>query len=124
SQSRIDQAERMIGSLDELKRRTASAGAAGLEFAGTERQSKKLVAVEGVSKTLGGRRLFSDVEFLLGPGVRLGLLGANGSGKSTLLKIIASDLSPDDGTVWRADGLRIATFDQDRRQLDPNATLR
>jgi ABC transport system ATP-binding/permease protein len=124
AQFRIDQAERMIGSLDELKRRTASAGAAALEFAGTERQSKKLLAADGVAKSLGGRKLFADVEFLLGPGVRLGLLGANGSGKSTLLKIISSDLPPDEGTVWRAEGLRIAMFDQDRRQLDPNSTLR
>lgn len=124
SQSRIDQAKDMIGSLDDLKRRTASSGAAGLEFSGTERQSKKLVNVEGISKSLGGRKLFSGVEFLLGPGVRLGLLGANGSGKSTMLKIVAGELQPDEGTVWRAEGLRIATFDQDRRRLDPNASLR
>jgi ABC transport system ATP-binding/permease protein len=124
AQSRIDEAGRKIGALDELKRRNASVGSAGLEFSGTDRQSNKLVSVEGVSKTLGGRRLFSEVEFLLGPGVRLGLLGANGSGKSTLLKIISGEWSPDDGSVWRAEGLRIATFDQDRRQLDPNATLR
>jgi ABC transport system ATP-binding/permease protein len=124
AQFRVDQAERMIGSLDELKRRTTPVGAAALEFAGSERQSKKLIAAEGVAKSLGGRKLFSNLEFLLGPGVRLGLLGANGSGKSTLLKIVAGDLSPDEGTVWRAEGLQIATFDQNRDRLDPNATLR
>jgi ABC transport system ATP-binding/permease protein len=107
-----------------LKRRNTSSGAAGLEFSGTERQSKKLINAEGLTKSLGGRKLFSNVEFLLGPGVRLGLLGANGSGKTTLLKIVAGELEPDEGTIWRADGLRIATFDQDRRRLDPNSTLR
>jgi ATP-binding cassette subfamily F protein uup len=123
SQSRVDQAGRMIDALKEVKGRTATFGAAGLEFAGTDRQSKKLLVADGVSKAFGARRLFSNVEFFLGPGVRLGLLGVNGSGKSTLLKIIAGELSPDDGEVWRADGLRVATFDQDRRRLDREASL-
>jgi len=124
SQSRIDQAERMIDALKEAKGRTAPTGTVGVEFAGTERQSKKLLVADGVSKSFGARRLFSGVEFLLGPGVRLGLLGANGSGKSTLLKIIDGELKPDEGDVWRAEGLRVATFDQDRRRLDREATLR
>ena len=124
AQSRIDQAESMIGALDELRRRTTSSGAAGLEFAGTDRQTKKLVALQDVAKSLGGRKLFSGVEFTLGPGLRLGLLGANGSGKSTLLKIVAGDLESDEGSVRRAESLRVATFDQDRRKLDPAASLR
>jgi ATP-binding cassette subfamily F protein uup len=124
SQSRIDEANRKISSLDEMTRRTASRGAAGMEFVATDRESKKLVSVEGVSKALGGRTLFSDVEFLLGPGTRLGLLGANGSGKSTMLKLISGEHAPDAGAVWKAEGLRVATFDQDRRLLDPNALLR
>ncbi len=55
----------------------------------------------------------------------MGLMGANGSGKTTLLKILAGELAPDEGTVRRADRLRIVSFAQDRgAHLDPEISLR
>src|SRR5690606_25924331 len=39
--------------------------------------------------------------------------GRNGSGKSSLLKVIAGELPPDSGSIWRAPGLRVARLDQD-----------
>jgi ATP-binding cassette subfamily F protein uup len=77
-----------------------------------------------VSKRLGDRQLFSDVNLTLSPGTRLGLLGPNGSGKSTLIGILYGRLDPDAGQVNRADQLRIVVFDQHREQLDPNQLLR
>jgi ATPase subunit of ABC transporter with duplicated ATPase domains len=47
----------------------------------------------------GGELLFSDVSFRVSPGGHVGLIGTNGVGKSTLLKILAGDLSPDEGEV-------------------------
>ncbi len=47
----------------------------------------------------GGDRLFSDVSFRLSPGDHVGLVGANGVGKTTLLRILAGELSPDEGEV-------------------------
>ena len=47
----------------------------------------------------GGDRLFSDVSFRLSPGDHVGLVGANGVGKTTLLRILAGELSPDEGDV-------------------------
>src|SRR6185312_3464741 len=88
------------------------------------RRSKRLIAVEGISKDLGGRTLFRDLSFTLGPGVRLGLLGLNGTGKTTLLKILAGEIAPDSGTVERAAALRVVYFDQAREHLDLSRTLR
>jgi ABC transport system ATP-binding/permease protein len=91
---------------------------------GTGRRTRKLVAATGVAKALGGRELFRALDVELGPGTRLGLLGANGSGKSTLLRILGKELEPDAGTVNFADGLRAVTFEQGRVALDQSMRLR
>ena len=61
---------------------------------------------------------------MVGPGMKLGLLGPNGSGKSTLLRVLAGQTDPDSGTVTRADGLRVVTFEQGRAALDLSVPLR
>ena len=124
SRSRIGEAADRRAELAELNSRTADAGKAGIDFAGTGRQTRKLLAATGVSKALGGKPLFRDIDLILSPGDRVGLLGANGSGKSTLLKLMSGALPPDSGTVTRADLLRLEVFEQGRSSLDQTATLR
>jgi ATP-binding cassette subfamily F protein uup len=120
---RIDEAARRREELEELKYRNAAAGAAGIDFVATGRQTRKLLAAAGVAKSLGGRPLFAGLDLVLSPGTKLGLLGPNGSGKSTLLRVLAGELDADAGTVTRADGLRAVLFEQGRAALDPAATL-
>ncbi|HUR54727.1 MAG TPA: ABC-F family ATP-binding cassette domain-containing protein [Gemmataceae bacterium] len=122
--SRIEAAMDRREELAELKYRTNAGGTAGIDFAGTGRQTRKLLTATGIAKSLGGRALFSNLDVILTPGVKLGLLGPNGSGKSTLLKVLTSEIEPDAGTIARADGLRAITFEQGRAALDPNITLR
>ncbi len=123
SRARIDEAGRLKGELADLETRSAK-GVTRIDFTATGRRTKRLVSVDNVAKSLGGRTLFSDISFTLPPGVRLGLLGRNGTGKTTLLKILRGEIQPDSGTVERADGLRIVYFDQTREQLDLSQTLR
>jgi len=66
--------------------------------------------------------LFSELDFVVTAGMRVGLVGPNGSGKTTLLRIIEDDLAPTTGAVKRAANLRIVHFDQNR-VLDPDVTL-
>jgi len=122
--SRIDAAADRREELAELNARTAESGSAGIDFVGTGRKTKKLITATGVSKSLGGRRLFSNFDTILAPGMVVGLLGANGSGKSTLLRVLGGQIEPDTGTVVRADGLRLEIFEQGRSSLDPKVTLR
>jgi ATP-binding cassette subfamily F protein uup len=56
-------------------------------------------------------------------GDRVGVIGANGSGKTTLLRILLGDLEPTSGYVRHGTQLQIAYFDQQRLQLDPEATV-
>ncbi len=122
--SRIDDASQRREELSELKYRNAAAGAAGIDFVATGRQTRKLLTAAGIAKSLGGRSLFEGLDLMLTPGTKLGLLGPNGSGKSTLLRVIAGEVPADAGTVARAEGLREVMFEQGRAALDPSATLR
>ncbi len=122
--SRIDDAARRREELQELQYRNAATGAAGIDFVATGRQTRKLLSVAGIAKSIPSRSLFSGLDLLLTPGSKVGLLGPNGSGKSTLLRVLAGVIAPDAGTVVRADGLRSVMFEQGRAMLDPTATLR
>jgi ATP-binding cassette subfamily F protein uup len=121
---RIEAAGKRRDELAELKYRNAAAGSAGIDFVATGRQTRKLLTATGIAKALGGRPLFSGLDVMLTPGIKLGLLGPNGSGKSSLLRVLAEEMPPDTGTITRAEGLRTVMFEQGRAALDPAVTLR
>ena len=123
SKARIQDAFDLQGKLADVTERNQK-GATIIDFNATGRMTKRLITCEHIRKSLGGRVLFDDVSFVLGPGMRLGVLGSNGSGKTTLLRILADELGPDAGEVRRAEGLRVAYFDQNRDRLDPDTPLR
>jgi ATP-binding cassette subfamily F protein uup len=123
SKARIDDAGRLMNELSDLESR-AVRGASQIDFTATERRTKRLLAVENVRKSLGGRELFRDLNFTLTPGTRLGLLGLNGTGKTTILRLLTGEMEPDAGRIERAHALRVVYFDQAREQLNPAATLR
>jgi ATP-binding cassette subfamily F protein uup len=123
SKTRTAEAERLIEEMNEMARLGAT-GRADIEFTATGRKTRRLMAAASLGQSLGGRRLFGDVNFLLRPGMRLGLVGANGSGKTTLLRLLAGELAPAEGQIVRAENLRTVYFDQQRERLDPDLTLR
>jgi ABC-type polysaccharide/polyol phosphate transport system ATPase subunit len=54
-----------------------------------------------------GRALLSDVNFRVGEGAKVALIGANGSGKTTLIKMISGDLQPESGAISISGGLGV-----------------
>jgi ATP-binding cassette subfamily F protein uup len=124
SRARTHSAERLIGQLGAAEARSQE-GTARIDFTASDRRTKRLIEAEGAGKSLGGRALFRNLKLVLSPGVRVGLVGPNGSGKTTLLRVLEGTLEPDEGSVRRAEGLRIATFAQDRTaHLDAAQSLR
>jgi ATP-binding cassette, subfamily F, member 3 len=72
-----------------------------------------LVVLDEVTLFFADRMIFDAASLRLGHGDRIGLIGPNGSGKTTLLKVIAGEQELDDGTVARANGVRIGWLPQD-----------
>ena len=122
SKARIDKAHEMIADLADRNSRAVTK-TAGIDFAATERQTKRLIDMEGVSCVLGERTILRDVHLLLTNGMRLGLVGPNGSGKSTLLRLMTGEQEAASGQIKRATGLRMVYFSQ-MREIDPALTLR
>ena len=122
SKARIDNANKLIGQLSDLRSRAATSSA-DIDFSATDRKTKRLVELENVSYGFGERTLFSNLNFALTAGTRVGLVGPNGSGKTTLLRLLTGENAPLNGTVKQAANLRIVYFDQ-TRQLDLDQTLR
>jgi ATP-binding cassette subfamily F protein uup len=126
AKGRIQEANRMISELEEMKARTGAAASAraGIDFNATERKTKKLLVAEGLTKSFGGRKIVRNLDLKLTPGMRLGLLGPNGSGKTTLLSLLDGSLEPDGGTIEKAEWLRTVRFEQNRDTLDKTVSLR
>jgi ABC transport system ATP-binding/permease protein len=129
SKARIDTANAMIGQLAELNSRTVVT-TAGIDFEASQRKTKRLVEFEGVSYNLpdesgapSEKELFSDLNFILTAGMKVGLVGPNGSGKTTLLRLLRGEISPTAGGIRKADALRLVYFSQ-MRELDESLTLR
>jgi ATP-binding cassette subfamily F protein uup len=123
AQARIDEAGRLQSELADLDSRSKTAGV-GIDFASTERKTKRLLVAHGLTKGFGGRDVVRGLDLVLSPGLRLGLLGKNGSGKSTLLRLLAGVDRPDAGSVEPAPKLRVVMFDQHRTRLEPKVSLR
>jgi len=123
AKGRIKEAGRLIEALEDSRARAAG-GTAGIDFTASQRRTRRLLVARGVTKSLGGRRLVTNLDLVITPGTRVGLIGPNGSGKTTLLDVLAGALPPDAGEIERADGLRVVRFAQERGGVDPTQSLR
>lgn len=81
-----------------------------------------LISLDKVCLAYGHHVLLDRLDLQLDPGERIGLLGRNGGGKSSLLRIMADDIKPDDGKVWRAPALKLAYVSQEPK-LDGTCTI-
>lgn len=78
-------------------------------------QVNSFLQVNGLTRSVGDRVLFSDVSFGIAEGQHVGLIAQNGTGKTTLLNILAGRDSADEGTVVFRNGIRIGYLEQQPR---------
>ena len=76
-----------------------------------------MYSVSNLSVVFTGNFLFNNINFLINPNDRVGLVGDNGSGKTTLLKIIAGLMEPDSGEVIIPANKKIGYLPQEIKTL-------
>ena len=91
----------------------------GLE---AERSGKKVLEIQGLSKTLDGYTLFEPFDLTVLYGERVGIVGANGSGKTTLLKTMMGLIPPTQGKVKIGASVVTGYYAQEQETLPFDST--
>ncbi|WP_108791481.1 ATP-binding cassette domain-containing protein [Erythrobacter sp. Alg231-14] len=103
----------------------SDSGSAKLQLANdSEFKSKSVIVAEEITKSYDGRAVIKPFSLRIQRGDRIGMVGSNGAGKTTLLRMLTGELEPDSGTITRASTLTGVMIDQQRRLLEPDATVR
>ena len=76
-----------------------------------------MLQLAGAGKRFGHKLLFEQLDWLITPKERTGLVGGNGTGKSTLLKVIGGVESLDYGNISAMKGIRLGYLPQDGLQV-------
>ncbi|SAI65961.1 ABC transporter ATP-binding protein [Bordetella ansorpii] len=84
--------------------------------------ASSLIALTDLQLAFGHHALLDHTDLSIQQGERIGLIGRNGAGKSSLLRILSGEAEPDDGTVSRTSGLKVAVVTQEP-ELDESGTL-
>ncbi|MEX0608746.1 MAG: ABC-F family ATP-binding cassette domain-containing protein [Balneolaceae bacterium] len=80
------------------------------------------LSVENLSKNFGIKPLFENLTFGISKGDKTALIAPNGTGKSTLLKILAGEMTPDNGEVMTRNGIHTGFLKQEP-ELDESMTI-
>ncbi|MEN6370837.1 MAG: ABC-F family ATP-binding cassette domain-containing protein [Armatimonadota bacterium] len=96
-----------------IKTNLTPAGRSGLD----------VVRIKKLSKNYPNKPLFSEMDFVVERGRKIGIVGPNGSGKTTLLKILADKLQADDGVVEFGHNVQPVYFAQEFDHLVPERTV-
>ncbi|MCP4179469.1 MAG: ABC-F family ATP-binding cassette domain-containing protein [bacterium] len=89
----------------------------------SRRLSEKVIEFTDLGFSFNDRILFENFEFMINPGMKLGLIGPNGVGKTTFLKLITGEYEPVKGNIDRAVSLEINYIDQERCKLNLENTV-
>jgi len=82
-----------------------------------------MVSISEVSKSFGGRTLFSDTSLVVSRGDRIGLVGPNGAGKSTLFSMILRDQEPDKGEIVAERNVTVGHLPQETAPVGSETVL-
>jgi ATP-binding cassette subfamily F protein uup len=115
---------------EERRERRGLQGRVSIEMQGAERSGHEVAEATNVSFGYEGKPLVREFSTRIIRGDKVGILGANGSGKTTLLKLLLGEMAPgekigpQEGRIKLGTRLQVAFFDQLRRGVAEDKTLR
>jgi ATP-binding cassette, subfamily F, member 3 len=77
-----------------------------------------VISIQQLGFHFGGRYLYSDVNWQIYDGQRIGLVGPNGAGKSTLLRVISGEYTPSEGQINKSNDCTIGFLNQDLLSIE------
>jgi ABC transport system ATP-binding/permease protein len=89
----------------------------------TTRLGKDVFDLHRVRLEVGNRVIVDHVDWSIGPGARIGLVGVNGSGKTSVLRLLTGELSPAAGTIKRGITLKIGYLSQALAELSGDRVI-
>ncbi len=92
-------------------------------FVARQAPKRTMIQLSSAGKRFGPKMLFENLDWLITPRARVGLVGANGTGKSTLLKVLARLDTLDYGEVSFAKGITSSYLPQDGLTLSGRTVL-
>ena len=118
--ARTTKSKARIGGYHSLKEKAQkqTEGEAGEIRMDMARLGKKILELEGVSKSYDDLTVVRDFSYVFKKGERTGIVGPNGTGKSTLLKLITGQLNPDNGKVTTGETIRFGYYRQEGLKVD------
>lgn len=111
-------AQSLIKKLDKMERVEVDdidTAAVRFRFPAPAHSGKIVITAEHAGKKYGEKQIFSDANFIITKGEKIGLVGRNGEGKSTMMKMIAKKI-PFDGTVQLGHSVLMGYFEQDQEE--------
>ncbi len=120
---RAESREKMLDKIEVLDKPTEVRTDMKLTLTPYKQSGNDVLTVEGLSKSFGEQRLFSDVHFEIKRGEHVAIIGDNGTGKTTLLKIINELVSADKGEFRLGTNVEIGYYDQEHHVLHTDKTL-
>ncbi|SET38392.1 ATP-binding cassette, subfamily F, uup [Oceanobacillus limi] len=108
-----------IDRIHDMKEQSFDTNKQNVEFqVGSQRLGKKVIELKDIEKAFENKVLLRDVNHLIIPGDRIGIIGPNGSGKTTLLNIMAKRLEADRGEVIIGETVKVGYYTQGDEELD------
>lgn len=89
-----------------------------LRRASMARLGKQVFVLKGATKSFGESKVLDKLDWLIGPGDRIGIMGANGSGKTTFLRLITGELCPTSGSIKVGQTVQMACLSQRLESLE------
>ncbi len=123
AKAREHKLERFLESAEHVEK-PALAWSVKLDFGRPVEMGREVFRLRGVRFAYpGGAQLFDIAALDIRAGDRTAIVGPNGAGKTTLLRLLAGELVPGAGEVWRSPAARVGVLAQDQETLDPGVTV-